>query len=221
MFRGAGREDNGLAAKGSDLCPADIKDVAEVFHIGDPEVTLRAGEGIPKPCAVYEQRQTMAIGNLLELFQLAAGIDSSVFRGLGDIDEARPDHMVAVRVCLGRAEVGVQLARVHLAVVLRDSQDFVACILDRAGFMDPDMAGLDRYCALVIAQQGRYNGRIGLGPAYEQVYLAAWAAAGLQDLALCAFRVRVAAVSVQLFEIGFSKPSEDIRMGSFGIITSK
>ncbi len=74
------REDDGLAAEGADLGPADVEDVAEAGQVRQGEVAGGAGEGVAQAGAVDEQRQAVLMGNRLEFSEFGAGVDGAVFR---------------------------------------------------------------------------------------------------------------------------------------------
>ena len=87
--------------------------------------------------------------------------------------------------------------------------------------MDTDMAGLDGDSAFIIPEHRRDDRGIGLGAAHEEIDLAFGAVAGLQDLFLRPPGIGIAAVAVQLFEIGLRKGPQDLGMGAFRVVASE
>ena len=214
-------EDYGLSAQGADFGAADVEDVAEILQVRQGVVAFRACEGVAQAGAVYEQRQAVLMGNRLEFSEFRAAVDGPVFGGQGDVDEAGPDHVVLVHVRVAGGEEGFQFAGVHLAQMLGESHDLVAGVLHGAGFMDVDVRGLYGDGAFIVAKQRGDYGGVGLRAAYEEIDLAAGAGTGFQDLPPGALGVRVAAVAVQLFEVGLSEALQDFRVSALGVIASE
>ena len=221
VLRGLFREDDGLAAEGTDLGPADVEDVAEVLHVRQGEVAGRAGEGVAQASSVNEQRKAMLMGNCLKFSEFGTGIDGSVFRGQGDVHETRPHHVVLVRICGGGGEEGFQFAGVHLSVMLGESQYLVPSVLDGARLMDSDMAGLHGDGALIVREHRGDDGGVGLGAAHQEMDFALRAVASFKNLPFRALGVRIVSVAVQLLEVGLGEPLEYLRMGPFLVIASE
>ena len=161
------------------------------------------------------------MGNRLKFSEFCAGVDGAVFRRQGDVHEARPHHVVLVRIRGGGGEEGFQFAGIHLSVMLGEGQYLVPSVLDGARLMDSDMAGLHGDGALIVREHRGDDGGVGLGAAYEEIDLALRAVACLQDLPFRALGIRIVAITVQLFEVGFGEPLEYLRMGSFRVIASE
>ena len=212
---------DGFAAEGADLGAADVEDVAQAGKIRQGEVAGGAGEGVAEAGAVDEERQSVLMGNGLQFSEFRAGVDRPVFRRQGNVYEAGPDHVVLVRVCDGGGKEGFQFARVHFSVMLGKRQDLMPGVLDGAGLMDGDVARLYGNGTFIVRKQGGDDGGVGLGAAHEEMDFAIGAGAGLENLPLGALGVRVAAVAVQLFEVGLDEPLENLRMGPFRVIASE
>ena len=105
--------------------------------------------------------------------------------------------------------------------MLGNREHLVAGIFHGAGLMDTDMTGPDRDGTFVIPEHRRDDRGIGLGAAHEEIDLAFGAVAGLQDLFLRPPGIGIAAVAVQLFEIGLRKGPQDLGMGAFRVVASE
>ena len=221
VLRGLFREDDGLAAEGTDLGSADVEDIAQTGQIRQGEVAGGTGEGVAQPGAVDEQGQAVLMGNRLKFSEFGTGIDGSVFRGQGDVHETRPYHVVLVWIRGGGSQEGFQFAWSHLSVMLGEGQYLVPGVLDRARFMDGDMAGLHGDGALIVREHRGDDGGVGLGAAHQEMDFALRAVASFKNLPFRALGVRIVSVAVQLFEVGFGEPLEYLRMGSFRVIASE
>ena len=221
MLRGLFRDDDGFAAEGADLGSADVEDVAQAGEVRQGKVAGGAGQGVAQAGAVDEQGQSILVRNFLQASQFSARVDGSVLRGQGDVHQARPNHVVLVRIRVAGGEKGLQLADIHLPVMLGEGQYLMSGVLDGTRLMDGDMAGLHRDGALIVCEHGGDDGGVGLRTAHEEVHLALRAVAGLQDFPLSALGIRVVAVAVQLLEIGLDEPLENLGVRTLGIIASE
>ena len=218
QIRSLFRKDDSLAAEGADLGSANIEDVTQGGKVRQGEVAGGTGEGVTQAGAVDEQRQAVFMGNRLEFSEFCTGVNSTVFRGQGDVHETRPYHVVLVRVRGGGGEEGFQFVRVHLSVMLGEGQYLMPGVLHGACLMDSDMPGLHGDGAFVVSEHCGDDGGVGLGAAHQEMNLTLRAVTCLQDLPLRALGVRIVAVTVQLFEVGLSEPLENLRMGPFRVI---
>ena len=218
-FRGAGREDHGLAAKGTDLGPADVEYVAEILHVRQREINRRARQGVSEAGAVDIEQQAVAVRHVADGGHLGAGIDGPELGRQGDVNQPREDHVVAGFVALEGAKIGFQLRRIHLSVVGREGQDLVAGVFHRAGFMDADMAGLDGDGAFGAMEERRNDGGVGLRPADKEEHLPVRTTACVENLAPGALGIGVEAVTFGLFEVGFGEAAQDLRVRALGIVT--
>ena len=97
-----------------------------------------------------------------EFSQIVLGTD---FRGIGDVDHFRLYHVL---VCVGVQNLLYQIRR-QLAVRGGDSQNFVACGFDSAGFMDIDVPGFRSDHRLVGPEGRADNQQIGLSSAGDNM----------------------------------------------------
>ena len=71
-----------------------------------------------------------------------------------EIDHARHDHMVVVRVILILRQKRSNLTGADFSVVVRQRQDFVSAELDRTGLVYADVPGACGDHALIAFQHG-------------------------------------------------------------------
>ena len=167
-LQGRVRDDQRLPEQGPALGPADVEHVRELCHILQGHVG--GGQAVAHPGPVHEQDHVVPVAGGADVLQLLERIDRAVLGGEGDIhhpglgdmllDGARP----VVLADLGHLGGG------ELAVLGGEGQDLVAHMLQRAGLMGVDVAGLGADHGLIGQQAGADAGVVGLGAAHQEVY---------------------------------------------------
>ena len=98
-------------------------------------------------------------------FQFCFGVLGPDFRGIGDVDHLRLDHvLVGVKFQGLQDQIGGQFA-----VFCFHGQDFVSSGLNGSGLMDIDMSGDSGDDGLVGTEGGGNGDEIGLGAACDDV----------------------------------------------------
>ncbi len=222
MGGGAGlREDQGFPEEGAALGAADIEGVAEAGQIRQGDVVFPAGQGIGQAGAVHIEQQIVFQANPADLLQLAAAVQSAVFRGLGEIDHAGGHQVVPVSVLPPGAEQSPQGFSADLAVPLGQGEHLVAAVLDGAGLMGADVPGFRRHHALPALQQRGDDHRVGLGASRQEENLRLRRPAGGPDPVPGGGGIGIRPVAGGFDQIGFLQPLQDRRMGALHIVGSK
>jgi hypothetical protein len=121
-------------------------------------------------------------------------------------------------ICVEIVDEFLDLLGLQLALVLRKHKHLMSCRFDGAGLVNVDMSALSSDDTFVTGEKGIDDGRIGLGAAYEEIYVSIRAAAGETDFVLRCSGERVVTISRGRDLVGLYKFLKDLRMGAFHII---
>lgn len=102
-----------------------------------------------------------------------------------------------------------------------NQEDTVAVMLNCAGFMNLDMAGIGSDNTLPGTQECAKGGFIGLGATHDKVDIRTVTMAQATDQFLGTMAVRVNTITGGQFQIGLAKGLHDLRMSAIAIIVSK
>jgi len=133
-------EDNGLAAEGTNLRATDIEHVAMAGEIGQGDVVVVGHETIAQTGPVDIKRYVVTAADLIDVVELAGGVERAEFGGEGDVDESWVYGMVFVAVVHVVVEVFVEHAGLHLAQGVGDGDDLMLRKLHGTGLVDVDVA---------------------------------------------------------------------------------
>ena len=145
-------KDDGFAAEGANLGAADVEDIAVAGQVGQGDVVALGHQAVAQSCAVNVERNFVVLADLVEVVQLAGGIERAQLGGEGDVDQARMHGMVLVAVVHVVVEVLVQHLGFHLAVRVGDGDDFVLCELHGTRLVDIDVSRADADDALILIE---------------------------------------------------------------------
>ena len=121
------------------------------------------GGGVRPVAGHVPHRQIHHLGT--ERLQLIGVVDGSPFRAVGDVDQPRLHHVLAVVAVDARLDQ----RRTQLAVRRGDRQHLVAAGLDGAGLVRGDMAAGRRDHRFVRTEESRQRDEVGLGAAGQEM----------------------------------------------------
>ena len=194
-----------LAAEGTHLRAADIKDVAMAGQPGQVEIACLRHQPIAQAGTVNEQWHFVCLAEVVDSLDFGSLVECAEFGGGGDIDNAGYDHVLIDGVGIEAVVKVVKIFGSHLTVVLGQGDDFVAAGLNGPRLMYVDVAGIYGYDALVARQHTINNGGIGLRAAHEEIDVGIGALAGLSDFLAGLVAPDVGAVGGTLHLVGVDK----------------
>ena len=117
---------------------ADVENIRKACDVSQGQVIDGACKGGSHAGSVHEKVKTFLAAEMGQGFQFCFGVLGPDFRGIGDVDHLRLDHvLVGVKFQGLQDQIGGQFA-----VFCFHGQDFVSSGLNGSGLMDIDMAGL-------------------------------------------------------------------------------
>ena len=225
------RKDDGFADQGTDLGPADVEYIRVTRDEGQIGITLllrrggilkiRRRQAVAQTRPVQEKRKVISAAYFINAAQLAAGVQGSIFGGMGDVHHSRMDHVLVGVIREEVAYEPLDVLRTDLAVLLRDIQNLMAGIFNGACLVNAHVSGGGRHYALPGLQERVDHQLIGLGASGQEGDLRLAHAARFPDLLSCGSGKRIRAVSGHLLSVGRNETLQDLFKGAFGIITFK
>ena len=134
------------------------------------------------------------------------GIECPEFCGVGDVDHAGKYHVLMGFIAVKGGKPGSKVLCKDFALPLGKRKYLVPGELNGSGLVDAHMAGLGRKHALIAAQEGADDHRVGLGSAHQKVYICLRAGAGCPDFVSGGRAAGVGPISGHLLIIGLCQP---------------
>lgn len=214
-------KNDSFAEKGAAFGSADIEDIRQLRDILQVNVrTLRRKAG-SQAGTIQKEWDIMSRSDMVKPCQLLPGVQGTVLCGVRDVDHPREDHMLMVGVLIKVCQKLLQLVRVDLAVVRRQSQHFMTGIFDGAGFMHVHMPACGGDHTLVWCAHRIDHHLVRLCTPDEKCDCGVRAPAGVADLFLRASGVEICSVTLMMFQSSSFERCNNLRAGTLLIVTSK
>ena len=203
------------------LCATDIKCVAGAGDERQGHIRIPGCQAIAHAGAVQVQKQAVFPADFMETLKFAGRVQGTVFRGMGQINHPRANHMVPVFILKEGLQIPGGIFRIQLSPGMGQGQYLVAARLDGPGLVGVDMAAVGAQHALPGLQQAFDYHRVGLGSPRQKMNGRLPCATEPADLLFGPAAVFVAAVTGHFFQIGPDQRFQHGRMRAFQIITFK